>query len=291
MATTTAKAFDDFNEAIKPSTATKEKVAARRDVVVDVLKKAFPSNSNIQFQSARIIGSLGRKTATNPVHDLDLMTVLYVEPDLWRKYQRDSSDFLYRVRRAVNGESKVKKVGARGQAVSIFYQDGLTVDVAAMVKYDTGGYGIPDGSGNWLTTNPIRHEEYLNEQNDKLIGDLKKIVRFAKQWNKAHSSRLASFHLEMLVARTFASMGTNYRTALRLFFDYNHYNLSVQDPAGYSGDLSSYLTWNAKSDVNDSFKAARDRADLALAAEDRGDHREAIRHWGIILGKSFPSYG
>ncbi len=291
MATTTTSAFDEFNDTIKPSKATKDKVSDRRDVVVDVLKTAFPATSDISYKSSKIIGSLGRKTATNPVHDIDLMTVLYVEPDLWRKYQRDSSDFLYRVRRAVNGESRVKKVGARGQAVSIFYQDGLTVDVAAMVKYSTGGYGIPDGSGGWLTTDPIKHEDYLDEQNSKLAGDLKKIVRFAKQWNKAHSSRLASFHLEIMVARTFGTLGNNSREALRLFFDYNHNNLSVQDPAGYSGDLSNYLTWWAKPDVNDSLKAARKHADKALEAEERGDHREAIRQWGIILGSSFPTYG
>lgn len=62
------------------------------------------------------------------------MTQLYVTPDVWRTYQTDSTDFLYRVRRAVNGQSRAQKVGARGQAVSIFYSDGLTVDVAAMDK-------------------------------------------------------------------------------------------------------------------------------------------------------------
>jgi hypothetical protein len=290
MATTTAKAFDDFNDAITPSSTTRQKVYERRDVVVGVLKNAFPSTSNIRFHSAKIIGSLGRNTATNPVADIDLMTHLYVTEELWRKYREDSSDFLYRVRRAVNGQSRVQKVGARGQAVSIFYKDGLIVDVAAMVKYTSGGYGIPDGSGSWLTTNPIKHEEYLNEQNSKLSGDLKKIARFAKQWNRCHSSRLSSFHLEMLVARTFGKLGTNSRSALQVFFDYNHHNLSVEDPAGYSGDLSSYLTSTARTAVKDSFKAARERADLALAAEERGDHKEAIRQWGIILGDHFPTY-
>ncbi|PWS40729.1 hypothetical protein DKT74_31375 [Streptomyces sp. ZEA17I] len=76
-----------------------------------------------------------------------------------------------------------------------------------------------------------------------------------------------------------------------MFFDYNLYNLSVQDPAGFSGDLSTYLSWASKGAANDSLKSARDRADLALAAENRGDHREAIRLWRIILGNDFPMYG
>jgi Second Messenger Oligonucleotide or Dinucleotide Synthetase domain len=291
MAMTTAKAFEIFSERITPTSATRKKVDERRDAVAAVLKAAFPQDSDIRFQSARIIGSAGRNTATNPVADIDLMVVLDVDGwSWWTKYWWTSSDFLYRVRNAVNGESKVKKVGARGQAVRIFYADGLVVDVAAMVQRGPDDYRIPDGSSNWLKTNPIKHEQYLNDQNGKLSGDLKKIARFVKEWNKAHSSHLASFHLEMLVAHNVDELGANSRTVLRLFFDRSRRNLSVHDPAGYSGNLSRYLSWDAKSEAKASLKAARDRADLALAAEERGDHKEAIRLWGIILGEKFPTY-
>lgn len=292
MATTTASAFDEFNTKATPTSSTWEKVYQRRDAIASVIKAAFPSTANVQYKSHKLIGSLGRNTASNPVADIDLMVHLHVDDDLWaRSYRNDSSDFLYRVRRSLNNSSTVKKVGARGQAVRFFYADGLYVDVAAVVKYTTGGYGIPDGSGGWLITDPVKHETHLNECNAKLTGDLKKIIRFAKKWNSAHSSRLASFHLEMLVARTFATMDNNSRTALRLFFDYNHNFLTVNDPAGYSGDLSTYLNQTNRAAVNDSLKVARDRADLALGAENRGDHREAIRLWRIILGDSFPTYG
>ncbi|WP_431774558.1 SMODS domain-containing nucleotidyltransferase [Streptomyces cucumeris] len=292
MATTTAGAFDDFNTTITPTKATWDKVYARRDVVVSAVKSAFPATSDMSYQSHKIIGSLGRNTASNPVADIDLLVHLHVDPELWEKsYRYNSSDFLYRVRDKLNGSSSVRKVGARGQAVRLFYQDGLIVDVAAVEKYTGGGYGIPDGSGGWLTTDPLQHESYLNQRNNDLDGHLKKVIRFAKKWNAAHSSRLSSFHLEMMVARTFASMSGDSRKALQLFFDYNHYNLSVQDPAGYSGDLSSYLTSSNRDAVNASLASARDRANLALAAERDGDHRESIRLWRIVLGGDFPTYG
>ncbi|MFF7587638.1 hypothetical protein ACFZCK_09150 [Kitasatospora purpeofusca] len=292
MALTVASAFNEFDSVVKPSPATWTKVCERRDAVLKVIGKAFPAGGDIRYQSAKIIGSLGRNTACRPVDDIDLMVYLHIDADLWaQKYRGDSSEFLYRVRRVLNEHSPVRKVGARGQAVRFFYVDGLSVDVAPVEKYTSGNYGIPDGSGNWLTTNPVKHETYLTERNDAVSGDLKKIIRFAKKWNKAHSSRLASFHLEMMVARTYGTLGGNSRTALRLFFDYNLYNLSVQDPAGFSGDLSSYLTQSNRDAVNDGLKAARDRADLALAAENRGDHREAIRLWRIILGNDFPIFG
>ncbi|MET7766782.1 hypothetical protein ABZS71_34180 [Streptomyces sp. NPDC005393] len=292
MATTTVAAFNEFDPKAKPSPVTWTKVYGRRDAVVNVIKAAFPAGNDIRYQSHTIIGSLGRNTACNPVDDIDLMVHLHVDQDLWnRRYRDNSSEFLYRVRKVLNESSPVRKIGTRGQAVRFFYADGLSVDVAPVEKYTSGDYGIPDGAGNWLTTNPNKHETYLNDRNNALDGDLKKVIRFAKKWNKAHSSRLSSFHLEMLVARTYGTLGNNSRTALRLFFDYNLHNLSVQDPAGFSGDLSAYLNWASKDAVNDSLKSARDRADLALAAENRGDHREAIRLWRIILGSDFPMYG
>lgn len=292
MATTIASAFNEFDTKVSPDQSVWDRVYQRRDAVVSALKAAFPATANVTYRDHKIIGSLGRRTAGNPVADIDIMAHLSIDMDLWNQsYRDDSSDFLYRVRRSLNNASTVKKIGARGQAVRLFYADGLVVDVAAVEKYSDGSYAIPDGSGNWLTTDPVKHETYLNERNAPLAGDLKKIIRFAKQWNMAHSSRLTSFHLEVLVARTFATMGTNSRTALRLFFDYNQNNLSVQDPAGYSGDLSNYLTWSQRAAVNDSLGKARDRADAAMDAENRGDHVEAIRLWRVILGNKFPTYG
>jgi len=292
MALTTASAFDQFNTAVTPSVVTRERVNQRKSAVEATLRAAFPASSDIQFQSAKIIGSLGRNTAGNPVSDIDLMVHLHVDPSLWqRQYRHNSADFLYRVRRSLNNASTVQKIGARGQAVRLFYQDGLYVDVAPVEKYTSGAYAIPDGSGGWLTTDPVKHETYLNEKNAALAGDIKKVIRFAKQWNSAHGSRLGSFHLEMLVARTFVSLGTDSREALRIFFECNQNNLSVADPAGYSGDLSASLTWTARAEINSSLAAALNRANLASQAERRGDHREAIRLWRIILGERFPAYG
>ncbi|WP_369028998.1 SMODS domain-containing nucleotidyltransferase [Streptomyces adonidis] len=292
MAVTTTYAFEQFNLAVTPSEATKEKINQRKNAVEATLRAAFPSGSDIQFQSSKIIGSLGRNTAGNPVSDIDLMVHLHVDTDLWnRRYRQNSADFLYRVRSSLNSTSTVQKIGARGQAVRLFYQDGLYVDVAPVEKYTSGAYGIPDGSGGWLTTDPVKHETFLNEKNATLSGDLKRVIRFAKQWNSAHGSRIGSFHLEMLVARTYGTLTTDSRDALRLFFSHNRNNLSVIDPAGHSGDLSSSLTWSARADINNSLATALNRADLAIQAERRGDHREAIRLWGIILGSRFPIYG
>jgi hypothetical protein len=292
MVKNTVEAFNSFYDRIKPSVSMGEKVEARKAAVIDTLTKAFPPTSNVRFRKSWLIGSLGRKTASKPVADIDLLVYLDVEPKLWDEaYRDDSTKFLYRVRSSLSATSTVQKVGARGQAVRLFYSDGLTVDVAAVEKYTSGDYAIPNGSGGWLTTNPLRHAEYLDEENAKLSGDLKRFIQIAKQWNITHSSRLRSFHFEMLAAGTFTSLDNDRRKALEVFFDHIHYNLSVQDPAGHSGDLSSYLLPNQREQVNRSLAVAKIRAAQANAAELRGDHEESIRLWRSILGNDFPTYG
>lgn len=292
MVKTTVEAFNAFYDRIKPSESTNLKVDARKAAVVDTLTRAFPATSNVRFRKAWLIGSLGRKTATKPVADIDLLVHLHVDTKLWDEtYGADSSKFLYRVRESLDSTSTVQKVGARGQAVRLFYTDGLTVDVAAVEKYSSGGYAIPNGSGGWLTTDPLRHAEYLDERNAMVTGDLKRFIQIAKQWNIAHSSHLRSFHFEMLAASTFSSLENDRRKALEKFFGHIHHNLSVQDPAGHSGDLSAYLSSQQRELVNTSIALAKRRASQANAAEIRGDHEESIRLWRLILGNDFPSYG
>jgi hypothetical protein len=293
MALTVASAFNQFNDDIYPSQVTWDKVYERGDAVVKTLQSAFPSTNSITYKSTKIIGSLGRRTASRPVSDIDLLTHLHVDPELWsRSYRDNSTDFLYRVRRSLNNASTVRKIGARGQAVRLFYADGLEVDVAAVVKYDSGGYGIPDGSGKWLTTNPVEHENHLNGINNRVDGDIKKIIRFVKQWNATHSNYFGSFHLEALVARTFEwSLDIDSRDAIRDFFRYSRGNLSVQDPAGCSGDLANGMTWTTRFAAQTAMERAWERTVAANRAEIDGDHKEAIRLWRIVLGEKFPTYG
>ena len=292
MAKTTPEAFNDFFDRIKPSDALNRTIEARKNAVIDVLKAAFPSSSTLRYRSTTLIGSIGRKTASKPIDDIDLLVHLHVDTDLWNStYRNDSSKFLYRVRDGIKNATTVQKVGARGQAVRLFYADGPTVDIAAVEKYSSGAFAIPDGTGGWLSTNPVVHADYIDKKNAELSNNLKRFVQVVRQWNHAHSSYLHSFHFEMLAARTFTSLSANRRTALKIFFKHNYNNLSVNDPAGFSGDLSTYLTTSQRQAVNLNIARAYDQATKAIDAENRGNEQEAIRLWRVILGDDFPSYG
>lgn len=293
MAPTVPKAFAEFEARIRPTETQKATITARRATTAKYLSDSFGQGSDLELLSTRIIGSAGRETIIRPVDDIDLLAVF--APSACERYRNDSRGFLYRVRDALN-KYNVQVVGARGQAVRLFYKDPPHVDIVPAVQQRSGGYLIPSGNKDawwgyykWLCTDPDHHATWMSDQNKKLDYHLKPLVRMLKRWNREHGTHLRSFHLEVMAAETFGELGGNRRTAGQKFFEWGARNISVKDPAGHSGDLSSCMTSHARRELRSLMASSSNRAAKAIAAEEAGDTAEAIRLWRIIYGPEFPS--
>lgn len=233
------------------------------------------------------MGSAAKSTIVRPIDDIDVLAIFSNANNAWGRYQQDSKSFLYRIRSAYNG-LETAQVGARGQAVRVFFQNGGHVDVAPVFSYGSDVYGLPNGSGGWISTAPIVANSWFAKRNAELGYNLAPLVRILKKWNSSHSKRLQSFHLEVIAAHTFATLGIGRQNSLAKFFDWAPSHLDVSDPGGQSGNLSGYLSWTDRQAVLQSFTAASGRASDALTAESRGDHIKAKRLWRIVLGSNFP---
>jgi hypothetical protein len=289
MALTTNQAFEQFMDDITITDYQKTShVEARKQTVIENLTAAFPKTSDLPFYKAHLIGSASKGTIVRPLDDIDVLAIFSNENGVWEKYKWDSQSFLYRIRRAYNG-LQTAPVGARGQAIRVFFQTGGHVDVAPVFMLYTDAYHLPSGDGSWILTSPIVANKWFSERNAALSYNLAPLVRLLKKWNAAHSKRLRSFHLETMAGQTFSSLSSNRRTALQKFFEWAGGYVDVSDPGGQSGNLSSYLSWTAKNEVRSSFAAAEDQATRAIATEESGNHEEAKRLWRIVLGSSFPS--
>jgi hypothetical protein len=262
-------------------------INARKDRVVENLTAAFPPTSDLPFSHAILMGSAAKGTIVRPIDDIDVLAVFSNANGAWETYRLDSQAFLYRVRRAYNGLSTAQ-VGARGQAVRIFFDHGGHVDVAPVFSYGNDVYGIPGGDGGWINTAPTVANAWFAKKHADLGYDLAPLVRFLNKWNNAHSKRLRSFHLETIAGNTFGTLGGNRQSALHSFFAWAPSYLDVSDPGNQSGTLSNYLTWAGRQEVNQSLASAAERSLKANEAEARGDHDEAKRLWRVILGASFP---
>jgi hypothetical protein len=288
MTLTTAQAFAQFLDNITATDYQKTSIInGRKKTVDDRLNEKFPSSSDMPYSQGILMGSAKKSTIIRPLDDVDVLAVFSNVNRAWGKYWNDSHSFIYRIRDAYNGVT-IQQVGTRGQAVRVFYDGGGHVDVAPVFYKGDDVYHLPDGAGGWLLTAPTVANDWFDGQNRTLSYQLAPVVRLLKAWNRAHSKRLRSFHLETIAAKTFSSLGSNHRVALQKFFEWAPNHLDVNDPGGQGGTLSSYLSWTARQAVQDALRSAADRASKALDAEARGDHTEAKRLWRIILGSSFP---
>ena len=291
MARTTAKAFDEFNDKIALTPDQQQQVTKRADQAARYLAQYFGAGNITPVIGTQLMGSAARGTIIRPLDDIDILAEFRNKGGVFEQYRGKSQDFLYHIRATLDAKTQIQTVGARGQVVRLFYTGGPHVDIAPVFEWQGGGYALPAGDETWLTTDPVAQAVWINRRQEELSNLLKKRVRMLKRWNRVHGGRLQSFHLEVMVATVFSSMGADSRDALHVFFKAAPGNLIVKDPAGHGGDLSAYLSLGARVAAVQSFRTAGDRAANALAAERLGNHPEAIRLWRIILGDEFPSYG
>lgn len=289
MTLTTAQAFDKFLADLAATDYQKSTlIPARRQTVDDRLGEKFAAASDMPYWKSILIGSAAKNTIIRPFDDIDVLAVFSNEKDAWSKYARDSKSFIYRIRDAYDGLS-IHQVGTRGQAVRVFFQTGGHVDIAPVFFVGDSEYMLPAGDGSWISTAPTIANEWYGAKNGALAHHLTPLVRLLKSWNRCHSKRMKSFHLETVAGHVFSSLGSNYRDALHKFFLWAPGHLVVSDPGGHSTDLSSYLTPAGRQQLLDSLASAAARASDALEAEGRGDHAKAKRLWRIILGDEFPT--
>ncbi len=244
--------------------------------------------STLPLKRVILIGSADRGTLIRPLNDIDVMAEFTNKDRIFETYRYKSGDLLQRIRTALKAKTTIEQIGARGQAVRLFYVNGAHVDIAPVLAYSTSGFLLPLGDGGWITTDPEKQAAWMAERRIAVSANLTPVVKLLKRWNRVHSSRFSSYHLEVMVASAFKTLGSNWRESLKVFFDYAPNHIDVNDPAGHSGSLSSYLTADARTRIKNRFAEAKARAVNAIAYEAAGNHAEAKRLWRIELGDEFP---
>jgi predicted nucleotidyltransferase len=288
MTLTTAQAFDSFVATISLTEAQKTEVANKRTKTEEYLRAAFPTTSNMPLKRVILIGSADRNTLIRPLDDVDVMAEFTNKDRIFETYRYQSGQLLQRIRTALQAHTSIEQIGARGQAVRLFYKNGAHVDIAPVFAYSTGGFLLPSGDGGWITTDPEKQAKWMAGRRAAVGSNLTRVVKLLKRWNRVHSSRFSSYHLEVMIATMFSQVDTNSRKALKFFFEHASNYLDVSDPAGHSGSLSTYLTADARARINSRLADANIRAVSALASEAAGNHAEAKRLWKIELGDEFP---
>lgn len=285
--TTTAQAFDKFVGQISPTPVQSAAIKEKRTTTESYLRAAFPASNATPLQRVVLIGSAARGTLTRPIDDIDVMAEFTNKESAFEQYRADSGSFLQRIRRALDAETSITNIGARGQAVRLFYKSGAHVDIAPTFGWSGGGFALPDGTGGWTTTDPEAQAAWMTERRKQLGSHLPTVVKMAKRWNRVHSNRLNSFQVEVMTATMFSSLNGNLRDAMRCWFDWAPRYFNVDDPAGYGGNLGGGMTSASRDALRERLGNAETRAALAIAHEEAGSHADAMRLWKHEFGDQF----
>ncbi len=186
-------------------------------------------------------------------------------------------------------------ISRNGQAVTVRFTD-FVVDVVPGFNRDGGGYLIPNSiTQTWISTNPRTHVDITTQANTAHNGYFIPLVKMIKGWNRTIGRHFGSFHLETLALSILNGVTiSDFPSGARFYFDKARDLVRQQnpDPAGYGGDVGSYINTQEKiAEAASKFQLAYDRAIKAEDFERRGLVRDSIEMWGKVFGDYFPTYG
>lgn len=289
MARTITQGFEQLRQNLEITGLQSETVSSRQLSVRSAL------DDGLTVVETFLTGSYRRSTMIAPLKEADVDIVAVMDPSYFEQWGGQAS-LLDKVRRVLlKRYPTTPRISRDGQAVTIQFTD-FFVDVVPAFKRQGGGFLIPDSiQKTWIATDPKKHVDVWAEANKKHGFKLVPIIKMVKAWNKLHSELLRSFSLEALILQTLSNVNiSDYPSGVRYFFDKARTQIrsGVYDPAGYGGNVVSYLdTYEKVNQVVTRLESAYQRAIDAEGYEQRGRTDLAFDKWRMIFGDYFPAYG
>src|ERR1035438_3969749 len=213
MPTTIAQGFAKLQENLQITDLQEATVETRQTNVRDAVAK------ELTVLTSFVTGSYRRGTLIAPLSKADVDIFVILDPSY---YSADGyANLIDRVKRVLKVTyPRTPEISRNGQAVTITFTD-FKVDVVPAFYRQGGGYLIPDSvMKGWIATDPTKHVTIWNTANIAHFQQLVPVLRMIKQWNRAHSALLRSFHLETLILQILNNVKiSDLPSAARYVFD------------------------------------------------------------------------
>ncbi len=332
MAYTVWGAFDQFRKQKVDLDADEVKKArSSRDYLFEQIKKLADNDAYFPRLGGSFIpfGSFSRRTKIRPLNDIDMLVLLNGQGTRdeqsrsdpfgsWLKitdtnaplaYFKDehgyvnSTKILNKIRDSLTKVPSYRKaeIHKNLQAVTLnLVSYPWVFDIVPSVPIADGTriihYLVPNGSGDWIRTDPRIDSQNVTKVNTQHKGEFLPVIRLLKYWNnRTHKPVLKSYHFETLAIKVFSSAAPiqNYQQAIKYFFDMcPAYLLSpCLDPKGLGPNLDANVPYETKQKVAEAMKEAAQFASYAIMYEGQSNPKDAIYWWGRVFGSEFPSYG
>ena len=293
MAKTILESFRELKTNLEITELQQSTVSTRQQNVRNAVE------SELNVLDSFLTGSYSRHTMIAPLKEADIDIFIILDVQYYYHYNGQNGgqagllDLVKRILRKTY--SKTPDTSRNGQAVTIQFTD-FMVDVVPAFSCQRGGYFIPNSiTQSWIFTDPKKHVEIMSVANKKHDGDLVPLIKMIKAWNRTINDHFRSFHLEVMALQILDGVKiSDYPSGVRYFFDKGRSYVKQKnpDPAGYGGDVGSYLNTREKiDDAVSRFETAYTRAIKAEDYANRDDIKEAVSMWRKIFGDYFPAYG
>jgi hypothetical protein len=293
MATTIQQSFEQLKRNLEITGLQSSTVSTRQTRIREVME------SGMDVLDSFLTGSYARSTMIAPLKEADIDVFIVLDARYYHHYNGKNGGqaaLLDLVRRTLlKTYTRTPDISRNGQAVTIRFDD-FMIDVVPGFYRQGGGYLIANSLTNtWIETDPKKHVDLVTASNEAHNGDFVPLVKMVKGWNKSHSSFFRSFHLEVLALAILTNVTiSDFPSGARFYFDKGRALVKVTnpDPAGYGGDIGSYLNNREKMDEAERrFQAAYERTLKAEEFAARGYVSNAVEMWRNIFGGYFPAYG
>ena len=239
-----------------------------------------------------LIGSWGKFTQVRPPRDVDILFVLPLEV-YWRFQQRTGnrqSQLLQEVKSRLQTTYPQTDIRGDGQVVVVpFYS--CKVEVAPAFPCQQGGYLVCDANdgGRYKQVHPESEIAMLHVVDTALNGNVRKLTRMLKHWQRHCNVPIKSFHIEALILESLPHL--NYGGNDEYWFDWlvrESFRYMISRANGWfsmpvTGEVIQLGDeWRSKA------LSAYERALKACAYEDGNWDTLAGDEWQKIFGTMIP---
>ncbi len=277
--------FEDFNSSLIPTELEKEKAATNKSYVLQRLASDFGTTELLSS------GSYGHGTNVRGYSDIDYFAVT-PGANLKKNSYTSLGDFKASLQKTFAQTT----IGIRDPAVSVqFSTYGLSKHeiIPAFHVESKDGYrvfGISDRESGWMRSTPTGHGNWVTQQNTRLNGRLKKLIRILKAWNYFKSAGIRSFYLEMRATERMLKESIIFYSIdlLSVFRYFRAIELAdMNDPIG-TGSRIAACSIAQKATSLSRIETAIRIAEAARKFESDGRITEAYNQWNQLFDFKLP---
>lgn len=288
MPRTVQEGFDTFLTRLRPLTSEHNKGRVHRDSVKRCLTNRFDLYKLFET------GSFGNGTGIRHHSYTDYFAVLNAQ-----KVSQNSAIALRRTKEGLQDTfSRTYDIEVKSPAVSVPFGKyrsetlEITPCVYAGMVNKHPAYRIPDGSGGWLLSSPVAHNQYVLDTDKRLNNSLKPLIQLLKAWKYYHNVPVRSFYLELFTARHLSNrrrlnLPVDLSKLLTALLEYELNDFS--DPMGVTLTIQASSTDTQRETALSKLTTAVGRATKAIDYAQKGNTDQSFYYWNLLFNNKFPS--